>query len=118
MKTLFILLTLGLMSLSHAQASCLETQGMPMFNKLKTMPLRDKTMHCTLSCYLTIKCGRLESFGAGVAKEAWDAFTPGDMEWADLKADWRGIDIARFGQAKNFNQCLEKCSVIFEHKTK
>jgi hypothetical protein len=118
MKTLFILLTFFLMSFSHAKASCLQTKGLPMYSKLKTMPLRDKTMHCTLSCFLAIKCGRMESFGAGVAKEIWDMFTPGDMEWADLKADWKGIDMARFSEARNFNQCLEKCSVVYEPKTK
>ena len=51
----------------------------------------DKYKHCVVACKIAVQCGSLTSMGAGVGKEIQDLFGPGNAEWGDLVADWRGL---------------------------
>ena len=63
-------------------------------NKLpKNLP--DKTLHCLAAGFIARYCSPTEARMAGVGKEVRDLFTGGDAEWADLRADWKGIRCAR-----------------------
>jgi hypothetical protein len=56
----------------------------------------DKIMHCMAAGMIARYCSVSESYLASVGKEVKDLFTPGgDAEWADLRADRKGIGCAR-----------------------
>lgn len=117
MKSMILLLLLSTMSFaSEAAPLCSKKYASETYWKLKEMPIQDKTMHCTLSCDLTLKCGSTVSMGLGIAKEIYDIFGAGNAEWEDLKADIRGVKIARQGLVKNFKDCLSACSGLYEPK--
>ncbi len=69
----------------------------------------DKTMHCTMSCYLAVKCPREEAYLIGYLKEFWDIFGPGDADWNDIRANKAGIKFAKL-KSKPYckSQCLKK----------
>jgi len=66
----------------------------------------DKTMHCTMSCYLAVKCPSEEAYLIGYLKEFWDIFGPGDADWNDIKANKVGI---KFAAKKNKSYCKKQC---------
>jgi hypothetical protein len=57
--------------------------------------LPDKETHCLAAGLIARYCSRSEAYLAGAAKEWRDLFTAGDVEWADWRADRRGIGCAR-----------------------
>lgn len=114
MKTLLILLVLTV-GVQSAQASmlCSVKEGRLWYPRLKSMPISDKAMHCTLSCHLAIRCSAIESWSFGRFKEFWDIFGEGNAEWADLRADDKGLEIARRGKVKKIGDCLRECRKLY-----
>ncbi len=72
----------------------------------------DKVKHCSYSCILSRKCGVLESFSVGVAKEIADLLGFGTPDWEDLAANRKGIKLGR--RVKNIQQCLPICRDYYE----
>ena len=117
MKLIALLILVLTIFGSHAsEAACSKKYAENTYWKLKSMPIQDKSMHCTLSCDLTMKCSSALSLGLGIAKEIYDMFGPGNAEMADLRADIRGVRMAKHGEARNFNQCLNACKALYEPK--
>jgi hypothetical protein len=65
----------------------------------------DKSKHCTMSCYLTRKCGGAESAIIGFLKEFADLLGFGNAEWADLRANRAGI---HYGYSASSNYACRK----------
>jgi len=68
----------------------------------------DKVAHCTFSCILQLRCGRVFSFYSGVAKEVIDIFGKGNADYYDLKADFVGLNIANIVDSEE--GCFDICS--------
>jgi hypothetical protein len=56
--------------------------------------LPDKHAHCLASGLIARYCSVPEAYLAGIGKEVRDAFTGGDVEWADWRADRIGVGCA------------------------
>jgi hypothetical protein len=115
---LFLLLFLMVFSQAQAQpdGKCGRNYANNTYRTLKQMKIKDKTMHCTLSCDLTNKCNANVSLALGIGKEFVDVLGPGDAEWGDLSANLKGVRIAVRRQAKTFRQCLSLCAGLYEIK--
>lgn len=74
----------------------------------------DKNMHCAVSCLLTLKCRSTEVLILGLGKEVVDAFTPGDADVDDVRADYRGIELAKSGRARDKNECYIQCDTYYQ----
>lgn len=88
---------------------CVMIKGRQIYEKIKHARVSDKVKHCTLSCATTLKCDALSSLNLGLIKELMDLFGPGNAEWEDLVADVRGIRLAVYRRATNYQECLESC---------
>ncbi|HKT74538.1 MAG TPA: hypothetical protein VJQ47_16740 [Steroidobacteraceae bacterium] len=55
----------------------------------------DKRQHCLAAGGIALACSVAEAYIAGVGKEVSDAFTGGDPDWQDLRADAFGIRCAK-----------------------
>jgi hypothetical protein len=73
----------------------------------------DKFKHCGVSCYLSLRCNRGEVGLVGILKEVWDAFGPGNAEFADMKADFYGISLVKKKIAINDEECARECDEHF-----
>lgn len=71
----------------------------------------DKVKHCSFSCILAIKCGKVESYTVGYIKEFADLLGMGDPDWQDIEANKRGIRLSK--SLRNFKQCLPKCQELY-----
>jgi hypothetical protein len=66
----------------------------------------DKSMHCTMSCYLAVKCPREEAALIGYLKEFWDIIGPGDFDYNDMRANKEGIKLSKY---KSLPYCKSAC---------
>lgn len=73
----------------------------------------DKFKHCSVSCYLTLRCSAAEVMLVGLAKEFEDVFGPGNAEIADLFADRAGIRLVTSGKAQNDAECVQHCNSLY-----
>ncbi len=64
----------------------------------------DKYKHCVISAEIYLKCGLAASLSAGIWKEIEDIFGEGTPEWADLVADFKGIQCG-MDVKKRRNKC-------------
>ena len=67
----------------------------------------DKVKHCSYSCILSRKCGVLETYTVGLAKEIADLLGYGTPDWEDLRANKKGIKLGR--KIKDIKVCLPTC---------
>jgi hypothetical protein len=69
----------------------------------------DKAMHCTMSCYLGVKCPKEEAYLIGYLKEFWDIIGPGDFDYNDMRANKEGIKLSRYNSLPYCkSSCLKK----------
>lgn len=69
----------------------------------------DKAMHCTMSCYLAVKCPREEAALIGYLKEFWDIIGPGDFDYNDMRANKEGIKLSKYNSLPYCKSaCLKK----------
>ena len=94
-------------------ALCGATVGPTVFVKYQNLDLYDKIKHCAASCELTKLCGPMDSLELGALKELSDLTGFGDYEWADLRADLRGIRIAFLRSTKKLGDCLKTCKEVY-----
>jgi hypothetical protein len=73
----------------------------------------DKFKHCSVSCMLTLRCPASDVLEIGILKELADVVGPGNAEMADLRADYKGVDLAASGKAKTDKTCMEQCHMIY-----
>jgi hypothetical protein len=66
----------------------------------------DKAMHCTMSCYLGVKCPKEEAALIGYLKEFWDIIGPGDFDYNDLRANKEGIRLSKY---RSLPYCKSAC---------
>lgn len=71
----------------------------------------DKQMHCSMSCMIARKCGKLESTAIGYIKELVDHFTDGTPDRADIEANKKGIRYAK--KASSNLACKRYCQSIY-----
>jgi hypothetical protein len=72
----------------------------------------DKYKHCVVSCKIALQCGSFVSGAAGMGKEIGDLFGPGNAEWSDLVADYRGLQCAaqiKSGKENCIGLTCEEC---------
>lgn len=122
MKILLLLFTL-VPTLLHANdkiSQCILTYLMPlkMITEKKVGPdgADDKLKHCSLSCMLSIHCLTAEVAVVGVAKEIADIFGPGNAEFEDLQADYKGIAIYTEHKVKKYSECVRLCEIPYPRK--
>lgn len=120
MKTtvLALFMIIGLASFSSANASenkfvCSAYYIYKYETRIRSLN-NDKQMHCSMSCLLARKCGRLESGAVGYIKEIVDIFTNGTPDRNDIKANIKGIKFAK--KAKSENACINYCKKIYPGK--
>ncbi len=104
-----ILASLVMLSFS-AQASeqkmlCASYYAFSFKKEIEKLP-NDKSMHCTMSCYLAVKCPNVEASIIGYLKEFWDIIGPGDFDYNDIRANKEGI---KFSKHKSLPYCKSAC---------
>ena len=74
----------------------------------------DKQMHCVASGLIAFHCSVTEAYLAGVGKEVKDVFGRGNAEWADLRADRKGIACSRaaINDAQIYTCCQQSAGVL------
>lgn len=103
---LFILLFFSLqLHASEEKLFCATYYAFQYKTEIEKLP-NDKTMHCTMSCYLAVKCPRSEAYLIGYLKEFWDIIGPGDADWNDIEANEAGI---RFASKRSKTYCKKAC---------
>ncbi len=78
----------------------------------------DKLKHCALSCMLSIHCPTPEVAVVGITKEIVDIFGPGNAEYADLQADYKGIEIYITNKVQKYDDCVRLCEVSYPKRNK
>lgn len=73
----------------------------------------DKFKHCGVSCLLTLRCPSVDVLQIGIFKELADVFGPGNAEWDDLEADYKGVKLVTSKKANNDQECLTQCHQIY-----
>lgn len=76
----------------------------------------DKYKHCAVSCMLTLRCPSFEVFEVGIIKELVDTVGPGNAEFADLQADYQGVELASTYKAKLDSECIRECHRIYPER--
>lgn len=69
----------------------------------------DKYKHCAVSCMLALRCSPSDVLEIGILKELADVVGPGNAEMADLRADYKGVDIAVKKEATTDKKCMDAC---------
>ena len=75
--------------------------------KISKLPGSDKLKHCTISCQIARRCGSLEAYTIGYLKELADLLGMGTPDSEDIKANKRGIILAKKTHDKE--ECLLFC---------
>jgi len=73
----------------------------------------DKSKHCAVSCYLTLRCRPDQVRAVGLLKEFRDLFGYGNAEVADIKANFYGVNLAQKKIATRDEDCSRICSENF-----
>jgi len=73
----------------------------------------DKFKHCSVSCFLTLRCSSAEVMLVGAAKEFADLFDDGNSELNDLYADRAGIKLVTQGKAHYDADCARQCNSLY-----
>lgn len=76
----------------------------------------DKFKHCSVSCFLTLRCSSTEVLLVGAAKEFTDLFDDGNAEWNDLYADRAGIRLVTQGKAHYDADCVRQCNSLYPQR--
>lgn len=85
----------------------------PLVAKVNAPNARDKFKHCSVSCMLTLRCGTLDAYSAGLLKELLDMMGMGNPETADIRANKAGISFAKNREATNDEECMELCGGLY-----
>ena len=110
---LFLLLSIQLPSVAQAKVFCTTIYAIKYKDDVKKLP-NDKVMHCSLSCWLALKCWDREVEAMGYLKEFGDWLGLGNPEKADIIANKRGIQISGWAQSRA--QCTRSCKRIYVKK--
>ena len=81
--------------------------------KVNAPNARDKFKHCSVSCMLTLRCGGIDTYSAGLLKELLDMMGMGNPEMADIHANVTGINFAKNKEATNDEECMNLCGKSF-----
>ncbi|ATH08472.1 hypothetical protein BIY24_11080 [Halobacteriovorax marinus] len=73
----------------------------------------DKVKHCTYSCIMAKKCGALESWSVGIAKEIADLLGMGTPDLEDIAANKLGIRLSK--KIDHINECLPSCRELYDN---
>jgi len=76
----------------------------------------DKFKHCAVSCLLTLRCPATDVMQIGIYKELADIVGPGNAEMKDLMSNFDGIDLVLRRKAKNDDECIKQCHVLYPEK--
>lgn len=107
-KKLFVLIlvfTSFSASASEEKLFCASFYAFYYKKEVQKLP-NDKAMHCTMSCYLAVRCPREEANLIGYLKEFWDIIGPGDFDREDIKANKVGLS---FAHKKSKAYCKSMC---------
>ena len=66
--------------------------------------------HCMAAAFIARHCSVTEAALASLGKELQDLFTSGDAQWADVRADQRGLRCAR---SANGDAAIVECCADF-----
>lgn len=72
----------------------------------------DKYKHCSLSCHLSLLCGTTGTATIGIIKELVDVIGPGNAEWNDLRANFRGMSLSR--RVSGPSGCYRGCGLYYD----
>jgi hypothetical protein len=73
----------------------------------------DKYKHCAVSCMLALRCHSSDVLEIGILKELADVVGPGNAEMADLRADYKGVEIAVRKEATTDKKCIDVCHATY-----
>ena len=73
----------------------------------------DKYVHCAVSCSVGVICGSTSSAFIGLAKEAYDIVGPGNLEYSDMLANFKGISISMNNQVNSVSACSHACKQAY-----
>jgi len=73
----------------------------------------DKFKHCSVSCMLTLRCPAEDVLEIGILKELGDIIGPGNAEWDDLRADYKGVELAVQKKGKTDKECMQQCHLVY-----
>ena len=81
--------------------------------KVNTPDVSDKYKHCSVSCMLTLRCGSLDTYSAGLLKELLDMMGMGNPEMNDIRANVTGIKLVKEKQVSNDEECMNACGGLY-----
>lgn len=81
--------------------------------KVEAPGYKDKYKHCSVSCMLTLRCGTLDPYSAGLLKEVLDMLGMGNPEMADIRANIAGIKLAKNKIATTDDECMLECGKLY-----
>jgi hypothetical protein len=121
-RTLFLLLPLAApaafaaeanaVDASRARLVCAYRTAKRLLPEVERAGSYDKFRHCTMSCWVTLECGRVEAWGIGVAKEIRDLLCQGSPSLEDIRADNDGIRFALDADVSTRDDCVRACDEI------
>lgn len=109
---IFLLSNQSLLAHSEEALFCSYQEAKRLKKIYETKPLKDKTIHCTVSCKIAYKCSSLGSWHMGLFKEILDLFGKGNAEWADIRANAYGIRLSKL--ISNSAQCDDYCYLKYQ----
>jgi hypothetical protein len=114
MNKLFFLLALTLSSASYANLNfCVQRHADEVITKARNHSTYDKNLHCSVSCMLTLRCGRGQTLIVGYLKEFRDLLGYGTPDKEDIKANRYGIDLVTSQRASIDLECFEQCDLRY-----
>lgn len=81
--------------------------------KVNVPNVSDKYKHCSVSCMLTLRCGGLDTYSAGLLKELLDMMGMGNPEMNDIHANVAGIKLVKEKRVSDDGECMNACFELF-----
>lgn len=115
LTTFFCLIILSFSSFANEEENflCSAYYVKEIAAKVEAPASRDKYKHCSVSCMLTLRCGTLDPYSAGLLKEVLDMMGMGHPEMDDVRANVAGIKLARTKTATTDDECMLACGKLY-----
>jgi hypothetical protein len=116
---ILIILFITLVNSSFAESSkkafpiCSMVYVSSIKTKVEKMGGYDKFKHCAVSCMLALRCPPNDVLEIGILKELADVVGPGNAEWDDLEANYKGVYLVMQKKAKSDDTCKQQCDKIY-----
>lgn len=114
MNRLILFVTLLYSTGSYADLNfCVQRHSKEVISKAREHSKYDKNLHCSVSCMLTLRCGKRQTLIVGYLKELRDLLGYGTPDREDIKANRYGIDLVTDKRATVDKECFEQCDLRY-----